>query len=61
MRRVVVELAVLALGRGPGFPAVGLVEDVGVFLAVQLRPRSAWSCSSPSRYFRKRSQEVCSV
>ena len=32
---VVVELAVLALGRGPGFPAVGLVEDVGVFLAVQ--------------------------
>ena len=32
---VVVELAVLALGRGPAFPAVGFVEDVGVFLAVQ--------------------------
>ena len=32
---VVVDLAVLALGRGPFFPAVGLVEDVGVLLAVQ--------------------------
>ena len=32
---VVVDLAVLALGRGPGFPAVGLVEDEGVFLAFQ--------------------------
>src|SRR5271157_3611893 len=32
---VVVEFAVLALGRGPAFPAIGLVEDVGVFLAVQ--------------------------
>ena len=33
---VVVELAVLALGRGPRLPAVGFVEDVGVFLPVQL-------------------------
>ena len=32
---VVVDLAVLALRRGPAFPAVGLVEDVGVFLPVQ--------------------------
>ena len=32
---VVVEFAVLALGRGPAFPSIGLVEDVGVFLAVQ--------------------------
>ena len=32
---VVVEFAVLALGRSPAFPAIGLVEDVGVFLAVQ--------------------------
>ena len=32
---VVVDLAVLALGRGPAFPAIGLVEDVGVFLAFQ--------------------------
>ena len=32
---VVVDLAVLALGRGPRFPAVGFVEDVGVFLAVE--------------------------
>ena len=32
---VVIELAILALGRGPGFPAVGFVEQVGVFLAVQ--------------------------
>jgi hypothetical protein len=29
---VVVERAVLALGRGPRFPAVGLVEDVAVLL-----------------------------
>lgn len=35
-RRVVIELAVRALGRGPAFPAIGPVEDVGVFLAVQL-------------------------
>lgn len=32
---IVVDLAVFALGRGPRFPAVGFVEDVGVFLAVQ--------------------------
>jgi hypothetical protein len=30
---VVVELAVLVLGRSPAFPSIGLVEDVGVFLA----------------------------
>ena len=30
-----VEFAVLALGRGPAFPPIGLVEDVGVFLAFQ--------------------------
>jgi hypothetical protein len=34
-RGVVVELAVLALGRGPCFPAVGFVEDVGVFFPVE--------------------------
>ena len=32
---VVVDLAVLVLGRGPAFPAVGLVEDEGVFLALE--------------------------
>ena len=32
---VVVELAVLALRRGPRLPAVGLVEDEGVLLALQ--------------------------
>ena len=35
-RVVVVEPAVGVLGRGPSFPAVGLVEDVGVGLAVKL-------------------------
>ena len=30
-----VNLAVLALGRGPFFPSVGLVEDVGVLLAFE--------------------------
>ena len=32
---VVVELAVLALGRSPAFPLVGLVENVRVLLTVQ--------------------------
>jgi hypothetical protein len=32
---VVVDLAVHALRRGPRFPAVGFIEDVGVFLAVE--------------------------
>jgi len=58
--RVVVELAVFALGGSPGFPPVGLVEEIGVFLAVRAAS-SARSCSRPSRYLRKRSQEVCSV
>jgi hypothetical protein len=31
---VVVDLAGLVLGSGPGFPTIGLVEDVGVALAV---------------------------
>ena len=32
MGAVVVDLAVLRFGGGPGIPAVGLVEDQGVFL-----------------------------
>jgi len=32
---VVVEIAVLVLGRGPAFPAIRLIEDVSVFLAVE--------------------------
>ncbi len=32
---VVIDLAVFTLGRGPCFPAVGFIEDMGVFLAVQ--------------------------
>ena len=35
-RLVVVDLAVFPLGGGPAVPAIGLVEDVGVFLPVQL-------------------------
>jgi len=31
----VIKLAILALGRGPCLPAVGLVEDVAVFLPVE--------------------------
>jgi hypothetical protein len=34
-RLVVVELAVLALRRGPAFPTVGGVENVAVLLAVE--------------------------
>ena len=33
---VVIDLAVFAFGRGPAFPAIRLVEDQGVFLAIQL-------------------------
>jgi hypothetical protein len=32
---VVVEFAVLALGRSPAFPPIGLVKDVGIFPAFQ--------------------------
>jgi hypothetical protein len=35
LRFVVVDLAVFVFGRGPFFPAVGFVEDEGVFLALQ--------------------------
>jgi hypothetical protein len=35
-RGVVVELAVLALGRSPAFPSVGLIEEVGVLLVVKV-------------------------
>ena len=44
---VVVELAVLALGRGPAFPAVGLVEDVGCISSPPARPRRP--CPAPAR------------
>ena len=30
-----IELAVLDLGRGPGFPTVGFIEDESIFLPVQ--------------------------
>jgi hypothetical protein len=33
---VVVELAIFPLGRGPTFPAIGLVEDVSVLLPLKL-------------------------
>ena len=36
-RGIVVELAILALGRGPGFPTIRLVENERVFLPVQFR------------------------
>ncbi len=35
LRRIMVGLAVLALRRGPGFPTVRLVQDEGVFLALE--------------------------
>ena len=34
---IVIKLAVLALGRGPAFPAIGLIENEGVLLALQRR------------------------
>ena len=58
---VMVELAVLVLGRGPTLPSIGLVEDIGVFLAVPARPRDSCPAPRSSRYFRNSSQEVCSV
>ena len=36
-----VELAVFAFGRGPAFPSVGFVEQVGVLLAIKLGLREA--------------------
>jgi hypothetical protein len=38
-RGVVVELAVLALGRGPAFPSVGFIEQVSVLPALDLGDR----------------------
>ena len=38
-RGIVVDLAILALGRGPGLPAEGFVEDVEVDPALQRRQR----------------------
>jgi len=57
---VVVQLAVLALGRGPGFPAVQFVEDVRVSLAVQcgligavlLEPIEVFQEQQPGRLLR---------
>jgi len=57
---VVVELAILALRRGPAFPTVWLLKNEGVFL-LSSAARSASSPSSPSRYFRNSSQDDCSV
>jgi hypothetical protein len=34
---VVVGLTILPLRGGPGFPAIGLVEDIGVLLTLKLR------------------------
>ncbi len=60
-RRVVVEVAGLSLGAAQAFPAEGWVEDVGVVLALKLGFGRRGLASRPSRYLRKRSQEVCSV
>lgn len=60
LRLVVIDLAVLALGRGPVFPSVVLIEDERVLLPPSFAS-SALSCSIPSRYFRNSSQGVCSV
>jgi hypothetical protein len=57
---VVVELAVLVLGRGPGFPTVGASRIKEYFFLSSLASM-ALSCSRPSRYFRNSSQDVCSV
>ena len=32
---IMVDLTVLVLGRGPRFPAIGFIEDVGVFLSIE--------------------------
>ena len=57
---VVVEVAGFVFRSGPGFPAVLLFEDVSVAFTIEAAS-SERSCSRPSRYLRKRSQEVCSV
>ena len=55
-----VEFPVLALGRSPGFPAVGFVEDIGVFFTIQrgligavlLQPVEVFQEEEPGRLFR---------
>ena len=57
---VVIELAVLAFGGGPALPAVGLIEDEGVFLAFQ-RGFVGFVLFEAVEIFQERSQEACSV
>jgi hypothetical protein len=59
-RCVMVDLTVSAFRRRPCRPAVGLIEDVGVFFPSRAAS-VALSTSRVSRYLRKRSQEDCSV
>jgi hypothetical protein len=56
----VVELAVLALWRGPAFPSIGLLEDVAILLAFQ-RGLGALVLLKVVEIFQEQRQEVCSV
>jgi hypothetical protein len=58
--KVVVELACLVLPGGTSLPSVLSGENEGVLLASRAASL-ALSCSRASRYFRKRSQDDCSL
>jgi hypothetical protein len=52
---VVIDLPILTLGGSQTFPAIWLIENVGVFLASSCAS-VALSCTNPSRYLRKRAK-----
>jgi hypothetical protein len=58
---VMVDFAVLSPGSGPLVPAVGLVEDEVVFLALQRRLGRLVLFQPIEVFKRNKSQEVCSV
>jgi predicted exporter len=55
----VVELAMLALRRSPSLPAIGLVQNIGIFLAIELRLHGPLLFQAVE-VFQER-QEACSV
>jgi hypothetical protein len=59
-RGIVVELAILPFRRCPALPAIRLIEDEGVALAVQLRFESAILLESVE-ILQEEGQEVCSM
>ena len=60
-RLVVVQLAVRRLWARPSFPSGTAASRINAYFLPSSSASMALSCSSPSRYFRNSSHEVCSV